>query len=107
MPPTLPGNLHTIVRVGDVAGVHEVDIAVEIVGAVEEERTSLGKEQREGVVDIQLRRIRFDLRKIWIQCGIEHHVLIDSPAHIHSGFGIGICIAPGIDCRIGARLHAC
>ena len=58
---TLAGDLGTKAWVGDVARVHEILGAVEIVSAVQKEGATLRVIEAEGVIDIELRAIRFHL----------------------------------------------
>ena len=55
-----------IVGVGNVARINEVLKRVEVICAVEKECPALRKEQAEGVVDIELRRVGLNLREIWV-----------------------------------------
>ena len=68
-------------RIGYGPRVHQVHPPhPEIVGALEEERPRLGKEECELVVDVELDRVRLDLREIRVRRHVGGHVRRDSPA---------------------------
>ncbi len=55
--------------------------------AFDEERSQLGKEQWESLIDLDLRTIRLDLGEIGVEREVDHHVRRQAVLQVHAPFG--------------------
>src|SRR3989442_10122474 len=76
------------VGIGDGTGEHGLDRRVEEIRALQEERSLLGKKERESGVHGELGDVRLDLREVGIPRGIERQVGADAPPEVHAERGI-------------------
>src|SRR5688572_32146486 len=99
-------NVTSMNKVG--VGVVVIGIAyhrgIEIFRTVQKELTALGKKQRERIVDIELCIVRFNLRKIGVECRIQNHVFIDAPAQVGTRLKVRIIAAPCVYRGLGPVL---
>ena len=81
-------------RIGDLPRVEHVELRAEIVGAFQEKGALLREEQGKAVVEVQLRLVGFDLRKIGIDRAVQRQVRRRRPGHIHARFDVDAVIQP-------------
>ncbi len=89
------GHAQAEVGIGDLAGVEHVELAGEVVRALEEERPLLLVEQGEAVVEAELQLVGLDLGKVGIDRGVERHRRRRRPAHVEAGLDRGVPALPG------------
>ena len=94
----LAGNFRAVAWVDDRAGVHDRDRAgdVEDFLSLEEERTQFLEEQREALVQVDLRAVRFNLREVGVEGEVERQVRGEPVFHAEAPFlDVGVAERPG------------
>ena len=86
----LAGQLRAQVRVDERARVHEVDRSgnVEDLRPLEEERPQLGIEQREPLVDLDLRKVGLDLREVRVEREVGRQVRREAVLDVQAGLRV-------------------
>ena len=105
MTTALASKLETVIRVGNSTCMYKVLKCIEIICAVQEKGSTFRKVQAEGIINIQLWPIRFDLGKIRIERCIQIQVLSNSPTNVQAAFGI-YAVAVPIPCAGSLRSTA-
>ena len=88
------GYFGTVFRAGDIACVNQIAERVEVVGAIKKKSPSLREKQAESLIDVQLRHIGLDLRKVRVEGRVQVRILRNSPTQIEAALRIGISTAP-------------
>ena len=69
-------------------------------GAFEKERSKLGKEQGESLIDLHLRAVRLDLREIGIKRQIRREIGRHTVLHVEASFGLWVTVDDATGCLI-------
>ena len=90
----LAGQLAAVARVGDGAGVQQVDLPRhrEHFLAFEEEGAQLGEEEGEPLVDLDLRAVRLDLREVGVVGEVGGQVRGHPVLHVHRALGLRLLV---------------
>ena len=88
------GYLGTVLWAGNVACVNQITERVKVVGAIQKKSSPFGEKQAESPIDIQLRHISLDLRKVRINGRVQVCILGNPPTHVETALWIGVSTEP-------------